>query len=297
MNNFNDLIIKNDLIVKKYTLKGKALIIDTPKDKYVLKSGNNVKLFKYLYSKEFDSFPKVIDYNRENTIYEYIDDIKYDEEERALDLIKYIALLHKKTSYYKEITEFEYKKLYESLISKIDESFNYYNDLVNIIENKIYPSPSEYLLLRNISFVFSLIYYSKNKLNEFYEKYKNEKRKRVVTLHNNVDTSNLLKNDKTYLISWDKNTIGSPINDIINFYNKRALDFDFISLLTEYEKINPLTSLEKDLYLINISLVDKISFTKKEYEDTHNIRMFLDKVFKSNEILQFEEKEKSTNEE
>ena len=295
MNLFSDLTSKNNLKVNKYTVKGKSIIIDTDNGKYALKKDNNIRLFKYLESKNYHHFPKVIDYTRESSMYEYIEDIKYDEEERALDLIRTLALLHNKTSFYKEVTEFEIKELYEDILSKINYITNYYIDLINVIESKIYMSPSEYLLARNISKVFSATYYCKNELEKFLTENKDIKRKRVVTLHNNVDTTNLLRNEHSYLISWNNSSVDMPIYDIINFYDKRCLDFDFEFLLTEYEKINPLKKEEKTLLFILISLPYKVEFTTNEYQNTKNIRKFLDKIYKTEYILKFEKEKKSAN--
>ena len=100
-----------------------------------------------------------------------------------LDLIHTIALLHSKTTYYKDVDIDEYKKIFEETMEKINYIYNYYMDVINIIESKIYMSPSEYLIARNISKIFSCIYFCKNELEQWYEIVKNEKRKRVVTLN------------------------------------------------------------------------------------------------------------------
>ena len=47
-------------------------------------------------------------------------------------------------------------------MEKINYIYNYYMDVINIIESKIYMSPSEYLIARNISKIFSCIYFCKN---------------------------------------------------------------------------------------------------------------------------------------
>ena len=78
VNQFSDLVKNNNFDVKKYTIKGKSLIIDTDQGKFALKNDNNVRLFNYLESKKFHNYPKIIDYTRESSIYEYINDISYD---------------------------------------------------------------------------------------------------------------------------------------------------------------------------------------------------------------------------
>lgn len=120
MRQFKKILDKNDLKVNKYTMKGKAMIVDTPLGQFVLKKGNNNKIYKYLSSRNFEYFPKLIDSDEEETIYEYIEDINYDDSQRAFDIIHVIALLHSKTTYYKEVDYDEYKTIYEETINKID---------------------------------------------------------------------------------------------------------------------------------------------------------------------------------
>lgn len=52
-------------------------------------------------------------------------------------------------------------KIFEETMEKINYIYNYYMDVINIIESKIYMSPSEYLIARNISKIFSCIYFCK----------------------------------------------------------------------------------------------------------------------------------------
>ena len=97
---FKKILDKNDLKVDKYTMKGKTMIVNTPLGQFALKKGNLDNIYKYLLSRNFEYFPKVIDSNEDSTIYEFVDDVKYDNEQRAFDLIHTIALLHSKTTYY-----------------------------------------------------------------------------------------------------------------------------------------------------------------------------------------------------
>lgn len=296
MKQIKNILDRNDLKVNKYTIRGKATIVDTPLGQFVLKKNKGNNIYKYLISRNFEYFPKIIDMDNDNIMYEYLDNIDYDNNQKAFDIMHIIALLHSKTTYYKEIDYDEYKNLYEDLKSKINYINNYYTDIINQIESRIYMSPSEYLIARNISKIFSCIYYCFNELDSWYEIVKNKKRKRVVTLHNNLKLDNLIKNKNMYLISWDKSKIDLPLYDIANFYNAYALDFDFVSLFEEYERIFPLLKEEKILLSILISIPDKISFTHNEYEMVKNVRKMLDKIYKTESLLtsKKEEKTKST---
>ncbi|CDD29476.1 uncharacterized protein BN654_00976 [Clostridium sp. CAG:433] len=290
---FKKILDKNDLKVDKYTMKGKTMIVNTPLGQFALKKGNLDNIYKYLLSRNFEYFPKVIDSNEDSTIYEFVDDVKYDNEQRAFDLIHTIALLHSKTTYYKDVDIDEYKKIFEETMEKINYIYNYYMDVINIIESKIYMSPSEYLIARNISKIFSCIYFCKNELEQWYEIVKNEKRKRVVTLHNNLKLDNIIRNKSVYLIGWEYSKIDSPIYDFINFYNKYALYFDFRSLLNEYERIFPFKEEEKKLLSVLISIPSKIPNTEKEYNKVKNVRQLLDKIYKTEMLLTPKEKEET----
>ena len=290
---FKKILDKNDLKVDKYTMKGKTMIVNTPLGQFALKKGNLDNIYKYLLSRNFEYFPKVIDSNEDSTIYEFVDDVKYDNEQRAFDLIHTIALLHSKTTYYKDVDIDEYKKIFEETMEKINYIYNYYMDVINIIESKIYMSPSEYLIARNISKIFSCIYFCKNELEQWYEIVKNEKRKRVVTLHNNLKLDNIIRNKSVYLIGWEYSKIDSPIYDFINFYNNYALYFDFRSLLNEYERIFPFKEEEKKLLSVLISIPSKIPNTEKEYNKVKNVRQLLDKIYKTELLLTSKEKEET----
>lgn len=290
---FKKILDKNDLKVDKYTMKGKTMIVNTPLGQFALKKGNLDNIYKYLLSRNFEYFPKVIDSNEDSTIYEFVDDVKYDNEQRAFDLIHTIALLHSKTTYYKDVDIDEYKKIFEETMEKINYIYNYYMDVINIIESKIYMSPSEYLIARNISKIFSCIYFCRNELEQWYEIVKNEKRKRVVTLHNNLKLDNIIRNKSVYLIGWEYSKIDSPIYDFINFYNNYALYFDFRSLLNEYERIFPFKEEEKKLLSVLISIPSKIPNTEKEYNKVKNVRQLLDKIYKTEMLLTPKEKEET----
>ena len=285
MKQFKNILRENDLKVNKYTIKGKSVIVDTPKGLFVLKKTKGNNIYKYLLSRGFNYFPKILAIDNDNVIYEYLDNIDYDNEQKAFDIMHLTSLLHSKTAYYKEIDYDEYKIIYEDLKSKIDYINNYYLDIINVIESKLYPSPSEYLIERNISKIFSCIFYCSNELNHWYELIKNKKRKRVVTIHNNLKLDNLIKNKNMYLISWDYSKIDLPIYDLIYFYNMYALDFDFTYLFNEYERIFPLLEEEKILLNIFISIPEKINFNLDEYNMVKNIRKMLDKIYKTEKLL------------
>ncbi len=291
MNEFKNLLLQYDLVPKKFTIKKNALIINTEKGNYVFKKknkNNNIKkLQDYLISRNFEYFPKVIDNDErsEYSIYNYIEDIDTPKEQKALDIIYLTSLLHNKTTYYKEITYDEYKKIYEDIKQQLDYIYNYYNDLVLIAEKSVYMSPKEYLLSRNISKIYSAILYCNNKLDYLLEITKDKKKQRVVTLHNNLEIDHLLRDKSPYLISWEKSKIGIPIYDFYHFFKKHCLEFDFNELYKNYIDKYPLLEEEENLLYVLISIPEKVEYEKDEMKTCQKIREMLDYLYKAESII------------
>jgi len=294
MKKYKNILKKNDLMVTKYTIKGKATIVDTPKGRFVLKDNKGNNIYEYLQSRNFDYFPKVIDIDNDSILFKYLDNINYDNDQKAFDIMRVLGLLHSKTTYYKEINYDDNKKIYEELKNRINYINNYYMDIINTIESNIYMSPYEYLIARNITKILSCIYFCNNELDKWFELIKTKERKRVVLNHNNLKIDNIIKNKNIYLISWDKSKIDLPIYDIVNFYNKYCLDFDFSILINEYERIFPLNDEEKILMNVLISIPDKINIVNNEYQMVKHVRKIIDKIYKTEKLLTSKKEEKTS---
>ncbi len=281
--------LKNTYKPYRYTKKKNVTIIDSTSGSYVIKEKKGSKVadvYNYLISRNFDYFPKLEGENRDDVnVFEYIDEVKEPKEQKASDLIELVALLHNKTTYYKEITEDKYKEIYDNLKNNITYSKNEYDNLYNIMIEEIYPSPSHYLLLRNIYKIFSALDFCEESLDEWYDNTKNDLKERVSLVHNNLETDHFIKKDKSYLISWEKSKIDSPILDLITFYQKEYLSLDFETLLKKYLKNYPLKDNELNLFLIVISIPPVITFTQNEMFSTKEIRQKLDYIFKTESLV------------
>ena len=165
-------IIKSIYKPHRITLKGKTSIFETTSGKFLVKEKGmtNIKnLYNYLISRNFDSFPHLIDGDRsELNIFEYIEDIETPKEQKALDLIGVISNLHNKTTYYKEVTEDQYKSIYEEILNNINYLTDLYNKEFERIVGVVYMSPSDYLLIRNSTEILSsLEFHVKTELKRF----------------------------------------------------------------------------------------------------------------------------------
>jgi len=254
-----EILKKNNLRATSYEKIGKTVKIDTNNGSYIIKkTKDNKDIFNYLITRNFNYYPDIIDYDNNYSITRYIDNIDIPNEQKMNDLIKLVALLHLKTTYYKELNDSEYKQLYEDLSNNISYLKEYYNEIISIIDTKVYMSPSEYLLARNISIINSSLNYSENKINDWYKKISTSDKYRVSVIHNNLNLSHFIKNNNDYLISWDKAKIDTPLFDLYKLYNNHVLDFDFTDILKRYESIYPLTEDELELFYILISIPKKI---------------------------------------
>ena len=270
-----------------------VILIKTKDNKMIIKKKQNTNnIYDYLNSRSFRYYPKIINENENYRITEYIEEVKMPLEQKMIDMINLVSLLHSKTSFYKEVDEADYKKIYEDITGNIEYLGSYYMDFITIIESKVYMSPSEYLIARNISKINSSLNYAKIELEKWLEKLETKKKQRFVVLHNNLELDHYIRGNNSYLISWDKSKIDIPIFDLYKLYKKYALTFDFESILKEYEKIYPLLKEEKMLLFILIALPDKIEFTDNEYENTCLVSKKIDIIYKTEKLIEEYSKEK-----
>ena len=271
-------------MINKITLKNNVRIID---NSYVIKKKKKdiLNTFNYLSSRSFDYYPKILKEDDDYFYYEYISDIDEPREQKMIDLMNVLAVLHNKTTLYKEIDIDNYKYIYESINDKIDDIYNYYNNLMDNIDNEIYLSPANYLIARNITSIYEALRYAKEHINKWYKMIENKRKSRVVTVHNNLSLDHYLKSDKPYLISWDNTKIDMPIYDLISLYKKNYLDFDFKDLLKIYLSKYKLNDDEMTLFLTLIAIPNKIMKEDSEYKTVVNARRVIDYAYKTYDIL------------
>lgn len=288
MNEINEIIRKNHLNPKKYTKKKNVILIETNTGKYRIKykEKDNKKIYDYLKTRNFNYIPKII--NEENEQYEiteYIESYDIPNEQKIIDLIDIISLLHNKTTHYKEATEDDYKETYEDLKNNIIYLEDYYNNLITVIDTKVYMSPSEYALARNISRIFKTLIFLNDEIEEWYKLVKNKNKKRLVVIHNNLELDHFLISEREYLISWDKAKIDMPIFDIYKLYKKHGIEYDFSELFKRYEKKYPLYEEEIKLFFILILLPPKLELNKSEYENTKEVANCIYYLEKTQEFI------------
>jgi hypothetical protein len=285
---YKSLIEKYGIKPKSFAYRGSAAIIETEENGYVIKKTSKKQndIFDYLKTRNFNYYPKRLDEkHRDYEITEYLYDSTIPNEQKIIDLIELLALLHNKTTHYKEVTEDDYKEIYEDIKGNIEHLKSYYLDIIDIIESKILMSPSEYIVARNITKILAAIYYSENEIDTWYNLVKNKIKIRNVVLHNNLELDHFIRNENSYFINWEKSKIGIPVFDFYKLYKKHGLDYDFYELLSHYEKKYPLKEEERKLLFILMSLPEKFTDEKTEYQRCKMISKKIDFVFKSETVI------------
>lgn len=278
---------RNGLEPKKIQKNKSSTIIETNnKKKYVLKeyTADMKRKFDYLSSRNFNFFPASFDLDKYN-VYEYIENNDISDEERLYDIMDLISLLHTKTTRYKNIDIDDYKIIYEEIDKELNYLNSYYTELNDLIDEEIYMAPSKYLLARNISKIYSALYFCREELENWYDLVKNSTKTRVAYIHNNLELSHLLRNDNPYLISWEKSKVDLPIYDIYNLYRKYYKLTDFDVLLNNYQKRYPLKEEEIKLLFIKISIPFKIEFTKDEFSNTKKVKDLLEYLTRGDKLI------------
>lgn len=273
----------------RYTILGKATILNTTSGDFVIKEKkekNMQELFSYLNSRNFHNFPKLIEESRNDVnVYEYIESVAMPEEQKALDLIEVVSNLHNKTTYYKTVTEDDFKTIYDNIKSNILYLQKEYNILYEEIKKETYMTPSHYSLIRNIYKIFSALDFANQELDIWFSMVKEQTKKRVSYIHNNLSLEHFIKNDDDYLISWESYRTDSPIIDLVKFYQNDYLNIHFSVVLSKYFDKVSLSEDEKKLFFILISLPKKIEFTEQEFKDCEWVRKTLDYVFITEELV------------
>ena len=281
-------VIKRIYKPYRFTYKGKVIILDSSSGSFVLKNkSNNIKkLYDYLETRNFDNYPLLVDESRvDYNIFEYIDDFDNPREIKVQDMIKIVANLHNKTTYYKDVTSDSFKIIYDDIINNINYLEYEYSKLYDEIYEEIIISPSKIIFMDNYSKIMNNLKFYHEELDKWYDIVKDHKKVRVSIVHNNLSLDHFIKNKKDYLISWDNYIVDSPILDIIKLYKNEYVDINFDKILSEYFKLTNINDSEKKLFFIMISMPYLVNFKNSEYLNSININNLVNYILKTEELI------------
>lgn len=276
---------------KKIEYNKKLKILNINNEKFIIKEKqkNIYSIYNYLDDIGFKNYLPIKSTYKDYDVYPYIEEYNISKNDKAKKLIKTISKLHNKTITYEKIN---YNELYDGILQKIDYTYKYYYDLQDNIEAKQFMSPAEYLLIRNISSIYSLLYFSKNKIDEWYQLSKKKEKERHVLLNNNLNLSNYIYEKKEYIINWSNAKRGVAVYDFVYFFKHEYLNLDMYSLFKIYQQEFKYTEEEQKLFLSLISIPKIVRLNKTNYLNTINIRNLLLYIKYTHEFISKENEEK-----
>ena len=291
--NKEDLL--NDIVIESLIKKGKVTVINK---KYIIKdTKRNNNFFEYLSNRKFNNFPNIYSLLENNVlITDYIEENNVPIEQKIEDMIYLSSILHINTMFDKKLELDNIKEIYEKIKNKIDSTLKYYYNLQDIIEEELYMSPSNYLLIRNISYLYKALKTSNKLLDNWFNRIKDTRNIRYSYIHGNLSSNHLIESNNMYLISWDKSKIDYYIYDIEILYRNEYRYIDLNNLFRIYEKKNIILKEEKELLLALVLIPDIIEFkNKNEYMKTSKITYMIEYIKKTLEYLENNSKESNNN--
>lgn len=288
MNNDAFLNISNIYKPYKYTIKGNVKILNCKDEDIVLKPKSEMilKTHNYLKSRGFNNYVEVKDINRDKYFiypYKYQDSIPY--EQKGNDMAKLVALMHAKTSYFKDVDDNVFDNIYNDIDNNINYLKDYYSKMYDDIFMKDYYNPFENLFMDIYSKINNALLFSKNELDSWYQLTDIKKSKRVSLLHNDLKLEHFLKSDEDYLISFDKAKFDTPVLDLVKFYKNEYINLDFKNVFKTYLYHFDLTEDEYKLFFILISIPDQIKITDSNIDNVRKISDLYLYLIKTEELI------------
>lgn len=288
MNDLKEIIKKYGFAVNKYKRVGNLHILYTDKGNFCLKKKKRqdiADIISYLKAKHFNNVLEFLsDENDEFEVTRYISEVPLLNEDKAMEAIYLISMLHNKTTFYKSISLDEVKCFYEQKVDEITNLKSYFDNLCYIFDENLFMSPSQYLFVRNITILYNALDYSKYYIDKWYNIMKNKTTKRVVMNHNNLELSHVISSDNTYFINWNEASIDVPIMDLYKFFRNNFLLIDICSLFQVYTSKYQL--FKEEYYLLFSLLLIPLNFEFLDCE-IENTKMVYDNYKYLSSVLSF----------
>ena len=282
-------------MINRYTYLKDIKVIDYDKRKVLIKKRKKYdidKIYKYLDDHNINNYLRPFKITDKDLYFDYLDKKDLDNDEVAKHLVYALADLQNKTTIYKEIDKDKLKEEYDTFNNKINYLEEYYFTMQDIIENKVYMAPSEYLFIRNASIIYSALNYSKHLVESWYKIMREKRRVRYVYVHGKCVLSHFITSDNDCFISLEKAHLGNPTEDFLYFFKKNYDDTDMLSNFRLYQHRYHYKEEEYLYLLINITIPDKIDIYPSSLSKCIELNKFFDRLKLTSEFISKNEKDK-----
>ncbi|WP_071395937.1 spore coat protein YsxE [Bacillus tuaregi] len=181
---------------------------------------------------------------------------KRDPFESQQQLFRELARLHSISAREIKVNKEERTVHYEKTKAELEQEEEFLDELLDACERKIYMSPFELLFCTYYHTVKQALFFSKQKLNDWYEGTKEKEKARIVIVHGNMAIDHFIFDEKGYgyFINFEKADIGAPIHDLLPFMARSLKGYlkqseEMVDWLYTYFKYFPLKEDEMQLFL------------------------------------------------
>lgn len=197
----------------------------------------------------------------------WVDDIfgKNERDDHYHSMLRNLAKMHKKTEETIEIDTEQVTEHYESIKEKWEDDKRILEQFADDCEQRWYMSPFELQYCSTIHQVLRAQGFAMMQLDQWYENMKEKEKSRVSLIHGNLSIRHYIVDyqDKGYFISFERSTMGNPIQDLVIFYTRSLYTYpvtreDRYEWFQTYNKENPLSRDEKKLLLGYVTYPQKI---------------------------------------
>lgn len=282
-------------MINKYTYLKNVKVINKKDEKILIKRKKkyNIKeIYKYLDDHNVINYLKPIKITSKELYFPYLHKKNLDNDELAKHLIYSLCDLQTKTTIYKEIDKDKLKEEYDYYNKEISYLGEYYQTLQDIIEQKVYMAPSEYLFIRNVSIIYEALNYSKYLVEKWYKVMKDKKTERYVYAHGKCELSHFISADKDYFISLEKAHLARPPFDFINFFKTNYEDTDMLSNFKLYQQRYYYKEEEYLYLLINITIPEKIDIYPSSLNKCIKLNKFYNRLKLTSDFILKNKKDK-----
>jgi hypothetical protein len=260
-------------------MEGNFVVKESPKIDYK-------ELYKYLLSRSFNYIPNLsLDSRDDVVVFEYCEDYDIDCNQKILDMIYIVGLLHSKTSYYKDVTIDKYKEIYENIKNNLLYVENYYDKAFNEYLESYYNRPSEYLFLRSYSIIYGAFRYCYDTLDSWFRIVSSNLRERVCLIHNNLKLEHFIRNNDSYLISWDNYIVDTLVLDLFKLYKEEWDNVSFLEVIESYNSVNQMLEEERMLFDLLISVPYVVHLDGDEFEVCYNLKRLITYLEKTSKLV------------
>lgn len=180
---------------------------------------------------------------------------KRDPFESQQQLFRELARLHSISAREIKVNQEERTIHYEKTKAELEQEEEFLDEYLEACERKIYMSPFELMFCMYYHTVKQALFFSKQKLTEWYEGTKEKEKARIVIVHGKMAREHFLFDEKGYgyFINFEEANVGSPTHDLLPFLARSLKGYlkqpdELIDSLYMYFKYFPLKEDEMQLF-------------------------------------------------